>query len=214
MSISKDPETTPSPGSHPHNAPIQERRRFVRIEDQVALKYSVIPKGSLEERVTQLRKAPPSFLRVASHFAANSRQMTPMLGRIRAQQPELACYLAMVNKKLDLLARSLSITDHELADEPARKVNLSAGGISFCTERELPPKTILELKLFAFPSLLYLVTFGTVRRCARIDESEQGFCFLVAIEFNFITEEDREMLVQHIVQRELSQLRARRATAS
>lgn len=211
MSMLHGFETKAKPAGETHDVPPQERRRFVRIEDEIALKYSVISKEALDERVAQLQTYPPGFLRLASHFAADSRQMGPVLGRIRAQQPELACYLGMVNKKLDLLARSLSITDHELADEPTRRVNLSAGGISFYAEKYLCPETLLELRLFAFPSLLYLVTFGTVRRCAQIKRPDEGFPYLIAIEFDFITEEDREMLVQHIVQRELSQLRARRA---
>lgn len=209
MSDEEEVKVKPMRGIDAGHTDAAERRRYFRIKDQVALKYRIIPAQQLSDAVQGRCESTLNLINLASTFASNSRQMVPVLRRVRELQPELGRYLAMVNEKLDLLARALSMAENELVGEQPQKVCLSAGGISFDVERRLAPGASLEIKLLMFPSLLYVLTFGTVTRCQPTSD-QQPFRYRVAVEFSYITEEDRELLIQHIVQRESSRLRERR----
>jgi c-di-GMP-binding flagellar brake protein YcgR len=117
----------------------------------------------------------------------------------------------MVNDKLDMLARAFSIAESEMANWPPQKVCLSAGGISFEAQAPLPIGTQLKVTMVVFPSLVHVIALASVVRCR--PSSSQEAKHRVAVEFTDIADQDRELLIQHIVQRESHRLRARRIDA-
>lgn len=186
-----------------------ERRRYFRIKDQVALKYQVLSEQEYVDAVSGVPESRPGLMSLANTFAASTRQMAPTVRRIRELYPDLCRYLGMVNDKLDMLARAMSLAESDMAKSPTQSICLSAGGIAFDARAPLPLGVRLRLTLVLFPSLVHIVALALVvrDRPSCNEKSKQR----VAVEFTDITEEDRELLIQHIVQRESSRLRARRA---
>lgn len=188
-----------------------ERRRYFRIKDQVALKYRTLSEQEYADAVGGMPDSRSGLMSLANTFAASTRQMAPTVRRIRELHPELCRYLAMVNEKLDMLARAFSVAESEMASWPTQRVCLSAGGIAFDAQAPLLVGARLKVTLVLYPSLVHIVALGSVVRCrpSCTGEANQR----VAVQFTDITEEDRELLIQHIVQRESRRLRARRIDA-
>ncbi|MGF1615529.1 MAG: PilZ domain-containing protein [Gammaproteobacteria bacterium] len=191
--------------------PASERRRYFRIRDQVALKYQAISEPEYAEGLRDILESPPGLMSLANTFAVNTRHMAPTLRRIREFHPELCRYLGMVNEKLDLLARAFSIAESDMAGWPTQTVCLSAGGISFEAQTPIGVGTHAKATLVMFPSLVQVIALGKVVRCRPIAQGTVQY--RIGFEFTQINEADRELIIQHIVQRQLSRLRARRGVA-
>lgn len=185
-----------------------ERRRYFRIRDQVALKYAVISEQEHSNAVADLPESRPGLTSLANSFAASTRQMAPTVRRIRDLHPDLCRFLGMVNEKLDMLARAFSIVESEMVSWPTQTVCLSAGGLSFDVQAPLPVGTRLKVTLVVFPSLVHIIALASVVRCRASNHHEAKH--RIGAEFTYIMEEDRELLIQHIVQRESHRLRTRR----
>lgn len=191
--------------------PASERRRYFRIRDQVALKHQVISEPEYAEGLGDVLASPPGLMSLANTFAVNTRHMAPTLRRIREFHPELCRYLGMVNDKLDLLARAFSIAESDMAGWPTQRVCLSAGGISFEAQTPLAVGTYVKVTLVVFPSLVQIIALGKVVRCRPVAQGTVQY--RIGFEFTHINEADRELIIQHIVQRQLGRLRARRGLA-
>jgi hypothetical protein len=185
-----------------------ERRRYFRIKDHIALKYRILSEQEYADAVGSVPESRSGLMGLANTFAATTRQMAPSARRIRELHPELCRYLAMVNEKLDMLARAFAVAESDMASWPTQRVCLSAGGIAFDVQAPLLVGARLKVTLVLYPSLVHIVALASVMRCrpSCSGEAKQH----VAIQFTEITEEDRELLIQHIVQRESRRLRARR----
>ena len=64
--------------------------------------------------------------------------------------------------------------------------------------------------MLLFPSLDYIRSVGRVVRCAETTEAQQESAFSIAVDFDYLRDDDRELLVQHVVKKQSSQLRAER----
>lgn len=187
-----------------------ERRQYYRIDDDVALKYRVVRREELDDALSRLKEGYPDLLGVASAFADMNVRMNHALDKCRQETPEVALYLEALNEKLDTLIHLLAVSDAGLPDRPTHRVNLSASGIRFNAREDIPAGTALEIKLVFFPSFMCIMSFGTVVRCVRAQNAPPGYPYDLALEFLFIRESDRELLVRHILQKESTALRSAR----
>lgn len=186
-----------------------DRRRYFRIDDQVALRHRVIAPAQLESAVARMQLGLPDRIGVASAFSSSSHQMRHTLERFRRDQPDLAGYLESLNEKLDLMIQLLAVTENDLPDQPTHRVQLSASGVSFSTDE--PPKVddILELTLLLFPAFTCVRLYGTVVTCTPADTGSDGDS-QVGVDFTHIRESDRELIIRHVVQRQSTLLREAR----
>ena len=70
-----------------------ERRRYFRVDDEVALTYRVLTEEQLTAALSRLRVGYPDKLSLASAFASTSGQMRLALDRVRKDSPDIASYL-------------------------------------------------------------------------------------------------------------------------
>jgi hypothetical protein len=188
----------------------RDRRRFYRIDDQVALTYQQLDERQLAAALDRLQVGHPDKLTLVSTFAATSAQMKRSLDRFRHDLPEVASYLEGLNEKLDLMVQLLAASDGGLSERPTHDVSLSAAGLSFRTDEPLEPRSILEIQLLMFPTYLCARAFGTVVRCERAQDGSGAEGYFVAVDFSHIRELDRDMIIRHITQRQSSMLREAR----
>jgi hypothetical protein len=187
-----------------------ERRQYYRIDDDVALKYRLVGHEELDSALSRLKEGYPDLLGVASAFADMNVRMNHALDKCRQEGPELALYLEGLNEKLDTLIHLLAVSDAGLPDRPTHRVNLSASGIRFNAREDIPEGASLEIKIVFFPSFLCMMSFGTVVRCIRGQSTTPGYPYDIAVEFLYMRESDRELLVRHVLQKESTTLRAAR----
>lgn len=185
-----------------------ERRDYFRVDDRVSLAYRPIADHELAGALERLEAGYPDKLSLASAFAANSTQMRQSMESIRRDSSDVAAYLEGLNKKLDLLVQLLAVSDNDLCERPTHAISLSASGLSFATKTALDVGQLLEIKLLMFPSYHCVVAFGSVVHCLRQRAFPGGH--RIGVEFNHIRENDRDLIVRHVTQKQSAVLREAR----
>lgn len=194
---------------HPKAAQGAERRNFFRIDDTVRLSLRVVPADELEDCLDRLDHGLAGNFTVMSGIASITAEMTLGLRRIEKRDPELAAYLRAVDRKIELIGRALIAHEPELSAEQAVPVNLSAGGMCIGVDQTFAPGTLIEARMLLLPSLSGLVIYGNVVESSAVaaEQTRGRFGHLTRIEFTHIREQDRELLIRHLLRRQSAQLR-------
>jgi len=187
-----------------------DRRRFFRIQDDVALRFNTVSHEQLEAALQQVQNGYPDTINLASSFATISARLHQSLDRVRRELPDVATLLEGLNEKLDMLVQLMAVRDAGLDDHPTHAVTLSASGISFHDDSALPVGALVELKLVLFPQYLCIQCFGEVVHCNRSDTLGVPRTYDIGVDFTRIRESDRDLLVQHITRKQSAQLREAR----
>ncbi len=190
--------------------PDEDRRQYFRIDDQVTLSYQTVPEDTLAEKIEHLDKGLESDFSVMSNLSVISQEMSGVLRKIEVSNPDVARYLKSLDQKIELLGRAFLAWTSDLGDQPASAVNLSANGMAFTTSEQLQAGDLLELKLL-LPSFTGLVVYAEVIACETItvEHSEEPL-FQIRVTFRHLRENDRDLLIRHVLQRQSESLRRRR----
>lgn len=187
-----------------------ERREFFRIRDRVVLEYRAITPAEMECVLLRIRDEVPDRFTAAASFAGSSRQMKHLLQNLSGQSPDLALCLQALDKKINLLAQLLVAETMHVEGAFLREVSLSAGGMAFNAEREFRPGDLLETRLVLFPSLTGILAVAKVVSCERRGEVNGGMPWRLAVEYEYIREPDRDLLIKHLFTLQAERLRAQR----
>ena len=187
-----------------------ERREYFRIDDEVALDYRLIDSDEVDRLLEKIRSQLVDRFTAASSFTATTRQMMNLIHKVQAQSPELARCLQAIDQKLNMIAQLFVSEEIKENKQDTREVNLSAGGVAFRAQHEIPVGSLLELRMVLFPSLVGILTISRVIHCERLNDSNSQFPWQLAVEYEHLKETDRELLVRHIMARETEQLRSQR----
>jgi hypothetical protein len=184
-----------------------ERRRYFRVEDSVHLEYRVL--GA--DEYAALREAPPASdeADVTLQLRALSSQAGALLAGVRKDLPDVANYLAILDRKVELLARALVGRRFAGALQPDTPVDVSAGGIAFAIAEPLARGTPVQVRIVFFPSHLCIQAIGEVVHC-EANAADANRAYHVGIEFTAIAEMARDALVRHTLERQSALLRERR----
>lgn len=190
--------------------PPGERRRYFRVDDIVPLAFRAISEKELEAGLARLDAGTPDSFTLSSRMAAISQSLRTEFTLIEQTSPEVARYLKALDEKLDLLAEVLLAQDpgiHELELSP---VNLSAVGLAFSQMGPVERDTWLEIKMLLRPALAGICAYGKVVDCRRGDLPSVAGQYRVAVELTHLREDDRELLIHHIMKAHSTWLRQRR----
>ncbi|MCW8891647.1 MAG: PilZ domain-containing protein [Sedimenticola sp.] len=187
-----------------------ERRQYFRIEDSLSLSFKPVPLEEVPACVERLERELDSHFTVVSSLAAVTQEMMGTMHKIEASRPEIAAYLKSLDKKIDILGRAFLAQTTELFVQPAQEVNLSATGISFYVDEQIAAGSILELKILLMPSYTGILSFAEVISCDPVDTAESKQQYHLRTSFTHIRERDRDVLIQHVIQRQGAQIRQAR----
>jgi hypothetical protein len=188
----------------------QDRRRFYRIRDRVALRYRPLTDAEVQQVAAEIATPRLSGRELTGAFSLANTHMDRQLDKIRDESPEVASYLEALNKKLDLMARTVLAGDAELAGLPAREADLSAAGIAFRCQEPLPPGRLVEVRILTYPSLIHILALGRVVRSEQADDGDTEQPVWMAVDFEHIRPEDQDLLAQHVRRKENELLQTRR----
>jgi hypothetical protein len=188
-----------------------DRRSYFRIDDTVRLGLRRVPPEELAARLDRHEHDLAGNFTVMSSLAAITAQMAAGLRRIENRDPDLAAYLRAIDQKIEVIGRAFITSEPDLVSQVAKPVNLSAGGMCAGVDEHYDAGTELEIRLLLFPSFTGLMIYGTVVDCStqEHDASAEGFSHLLRIEFTHIREQDRELLIRHLLRRQSDLLRER-----
>ena len=112
-----------------------------------------------------------------------------------------------MDKKIALLAKTILSDGNNLIDQPSRNASLSASGVSFECEKLLAEGEFLELKLLLSSCMAVLFCYGKVIYCRKNDTAGSDYPYIVGVEYTEIKEQDKELLIKHVVKRQMQQIR-------
>ena len=185
----------------------KEQRRYYRIDDEVILLYREIPPGELKKIKTNLSERLANGFTLDAKFAAIGQEVRLLLIDIKKQSPAMARYLSAIDRKLNILARAVLAQEKGIVDQPAQRVNLSAGGLAFYAITPAELNRVLELRMILNPSCTGILTYGKVVYCGYSSGDVDGFPYRLGVEFCEMESETRDLLVKHILHKEAIQKR-------
>ncbi len=182
----------------------KDRRRFFRIEDTVNLFYKIID----EQAISSLSHVSDNVLSacsLASALEVLSQEARIIAFRIERSNPEVFEYLKIMDNKIDLVAQAVMLQGNDFAEHNSRNVNLSATGIAFEAEEEIKPGSYLEIKLMLTSCMAVIVAYARVVYCKKRDNKD--YPFFVGVEYVNLKDDDRELLIKHVVKKQMEQIR-------
>lgn len=189
---------------------MEERRQYFRIDDLMGVSFSVLGAQEAKLFIEEVKQHNGS-IDYASNF---DNRIHTLLDACKVQSPLAAELLDLLNKKLNFIVSQLDVDTGmvESIDYTMMTVNVSACGMAFVTNQRLNAGQILKLDLKLLPAELKVVTLAKVVACeVRVEEENepQGKYFL-RLSFPQISPTDQELLIQHVVKKQSTQLRQQR----
>lgn len=187
----------------PAQDPSAERRRYFRIEDNIILFFH-------EFEGPQVKSPEPSrdSFSLSAELDLLTLEAHSLLRKIERDYPGVAELLSILEQKVDLIARTLLAADPALSRQPTRRVSLSASGLAFESEESFALGTLLDLRMVLPPTMVGVQTLG---RVVYYQQSRGELpIYQVAVDFVDLSEKDRELLIRHVVRKQMQQLRERK----
>jgi hypothetical protein len=185
----------------------RERRRSFRVNDQIGLRVKQLTGQELAQALKLFESERRRF-GLANEFAHRRERSLPTLKPIEMTHPDIAAYLEHLEHKIDSLAAQLGSRDAGLSIQPSHAVNISSHGLCFYHDHALSPGAALELHLKLFPTGICLLAYGTVIWCGISSPAPGHASHAVAVDFSHIHGDDRDLLIKHILEKELAALRS------
>ena len=179
----------------------EERRRYFRINDEVAMSFSLLD----TEMNAEVAAHDALGLNQEFHISLEVQIRQAML-ELRVKDSKLALILDLLNQKMNLLRTG----EHLFESSPLLKpANISACGISFSWHEKLPINQLVMLSLYLQPKHDLIRTQAHVAAVNdnRDSHSNQTEPYIIHLDFDSIHDSYQELLIQHIVQRQGYQLR-------
>lgn len=190
----------------------EERRRFFRIDDDIALYYKIIDANALKagSHVSQNALEGCSMATAWHILTQEAKIIQP---RIESKDLEYAEYFKILNAKMDLIASAFIMQDVDKEEQKTRNVNLSASGLAFDNKEALPLGVFLEVKLVLGSVVASIALQAKVVYCRKNTDDPSKPPYLVGLDYENIHEQDRELLIQYIMQRQKQQIRESKEAA-
>ena len=190
-----------TPGSH------AEERNFFRIDDDVYLEFRVLTELPYDKNKMPPARKDPRTGDVVADLTVVNAQIHPLIETIKQTNPTVARCLEAINKKIDMLAKAVSKTGEPFkAVKPNKRVNISAGGVSFNVATELLPNTPVEVRLVVVSSNLVVTAYGEVTHCKRAGK-DLDQPFRIGIKFPTLSISERQALFAHVLGRHTEKMR-------
>lgn len=180
----------------------REQRRYFRINDYVGLNYRLI-EGKDAHQADEVLLPLDQLLR------GIDRELNNVVNTLWREQPVAAKAIGLLNRKISLLAAEVIQGDIDAPELSGNitQVNISACGIAFAVEAQLPLEQPLALEITLKPANTLLSLQGKVVSCEPVSgHGNQGKPYRIRVEFQEVGAEVEEQLIQHIVQRQSAQL--------
>lgn len=182
-----------------HRGADQERRRTFRIRDQVILDYRTADQSQTLDtppEQTEPPSPPPLFHLMAQLTTMEQEQH--LLQRVTSMDKNLASYLRMLNRKIDMVAQLLVTSELQHGAEP-QPVTLSEGGLSFLDLKPLTTDQRLQLQLTLLPSGVGLLLNA---RVVYSRKEEEIASYRTGMAFVDLDDRQKHLLARHIIDRQ------------
>ena len=182
----------------------KERRRYFRIDDDIILKVRRLSKDKLDDELARFEEKRESVCFMNS-FELDSEKMLPVKRVLENNYPDIAEYLDFLEMRINTLSRKIAGNSDE-SPETMQRVNISAQGIQYYSAQALDADDLVELQITLKPGNKHLLIIGTVVWSIDDPKAAEDQRYAIAIDFSYIKDADREVLVKHIHKKQLISL--------
>lgn len=183
-----------------------ERRKYYRIEDSIALDFALLTEDQLSSG--EALKNDSALFNLLSDLHQVEFEAQHILRLITERDRNLANYLKVINKRIDLLGQVM--TQNLLPNiGQAQTVSLSEGGINFRHSQAIEKGCVLALKIVLLPQPLGLMLRARVVHCQALDQGG----YEIGTEFEELSDAQRQLLARHIFQKQALERRLAREPA-
>lgn len=177
-----------------------ERRAYFRINDEIALSYSVI--SDRDEEARNINGAVE--LSLLNMLANVDHEFNEAINILWREDSTAARAIGLLNRKISLLAAHVlqEDTDSELGYEELT-ASISGCGMAFESSDPVAVDSRLQVAAILKPSNIRIQFTAQVVACERLSDIP-ATSYLLRIGIDEDCAEAREQLVQHVVQRQFS----------
>lgn len=187
-----------------------ERRESFRIDDKVHLSLRILSEDEYQRLLSELPEHAAIEGALMNQLRTLTAQTSHLLVNIRKSDPDIANYLGMLDRKINMLAAHLEGSRSGDGMAPDTRVNLSAGGIGFWRDQPLPRGTKLELRLVLFPSYTRIRALAQVLHAQEDELKPAHLRYRMGAAFTQISEAEKDALVRHLIELQSALLRRQR----
>ena len=189
-----------------------ERRRYFRIDDTSLVRYRVLDATHIESARAAIGEHLEESDNLRAAFEPLDARLTDLAPALRRESRVLAEALELINRKLTLLAGISALERGAGTREPHREhallaVNLSGGGMALEAHEALAAGIWLAIDLVLLPGNHALRALGRVT-----DSRKRQGSFAIGIEFDTLSEQERDILIGHALRKQAQMLKQERAT--
>lgn len=183
----------------------QDRREYFRITDTAAVEIrKASGSGANDQDDLSQFFALPAHYQLLSEFQLLESESQTLLHNIAEHDRNLGAYLKLLNRKLDMLARTLAFSQTPIDPAQIQSISLSEGGLSLRTDIELAPGDKAVIKLILLPSQTGLLLRGQV-----LERRSGQDGAVVHIAFEDLDEPQRQLIARHILRKQAQERRQR-----
>jgi len=193
----------------------QENRRSFRVSESVYVKYEILTEDEFQEGLARRKTRLGESDSAQALLVDIEARLSEAMYRLNGESDQLGKCVTLLNDKLNVVIEQLPALRQSkaaLASSVPQTCDVGADGIVFASAELLEPGTKLSVQLLLASDNRYIESFCRVVRTtdtpAGNDASE--FPYGIAVEFQGMSQSQREMLIQHMFNRESETLRMRR----
>ena len=187
-----------------------KRREHFRINDTLYIQYNALDQATAEQLGQQLTNV--------DHGEANQQQVqlrslqtafTLVTDQINHNDREVARALRILNEKINLLDQIINEPNSGQSTASQKKeVNLSGGGLGLLCEQQYEERSPLSVQIELRSSGVTIQAVARVISCTRVEPENSQTPYYLRLAFTQMNEQDRDLLIKHILFRQAEELRA------
>ena len=187
-----------------------KRREHFRINDTLYIQYNALDQATAEQLGQQLTNV--------DHGEANQQQVqlrslqtafTLVTDQINHYDREVARALRILNEKINLLDQIINEPNSGQSTASQKKeVNLSGGGLGLLCEQQYEERSPLSVQIELRSSGVTIQAVARVISCTRVEPENSQTPYYLRLAFTQMNEQDRDLLIKHILFRQAEELRA------
>ena len=192
-----------------------DNRRSFRINESAYVNYDVISEADVESGLDHLRLSTGGAESAHAELIDIEARLSEACYLLGAEHEQVSRVITLMNDKLNVVIDQLPglrDTKAALLKTPPLSCEVSADGIAFPAERQLEVGTKLHLRVLLASDNRFFESFGRVVRGTEPPPGNdvEKFPHGIAVEFIGMKPAQREILIQHMFNRESETLRMRR----
>jgi hypothetical protein len=192
----------------------KDNRRSFRISESVYVKYEVVDDETVEGGVEHYKLSQGISDSAQAKLVEIEARLSEAMYLLSAENGKVGRCMTLMNDKLNIVIEqlpSLRETKQSLAKTPPQTCDVSADGLVFSSKQPLSVDDKLYIQFMLSTDNRYVESFcRVVRLVDSPDTTGQELPHGIAVEFLNMPPAQREILIQHMFNRESETLRMRR----